>query len=167
MTFSGDSYETLTILASYMFIYNLSLLIFFSILFQFFNFEVKTLYSFSALGSTNILSKILIITLLSMAGVPPFWGFFSKMFIFILILNSKFIFLFVFLFTLLFVALYFYIQNIRFLNSTSPENFIPITNMQLRVIPTLHYINFSILFFLIFGFLFTEDTFLFFTWIFL
>jgi len=150
-----------------MFIYNLSLLVFFSILFQFFNCETRTLYSFSALGSTNILSKILIVTLLSMAGVPPFWGFFSKMFIFILIVNSKFSYLFILLFTLLFVALYFYVQNIRFLNSSSYSNFTPISGLQLRLIPFLYYINFSILFFLVFGFIFTEDTFLLFTWLFL
>lgn len=150
-----------------MFIYNLSLLIFFSVLFQFFNFEIKTLYSFSALGSTNILSKVLVITLLSMAGVPPFWGFFSKMFIFTLILNSKFIYLFILLLTLLFVALYFYVQNIRFLNSSSPSNFVPINGLQLRVVPFLHYINYTVLFLLIFGFTFTEDLLLLFAWIFL
>ena len=61
-----------------MFIYNISLFVLFFTLFQFVNFETKTLFSFSDLGSSNLLTKILTLTILSMAGVPPFWGFFTK-----------------------------------------------------------------------------------------
>jgi len=165
LTFFYDTYETLVLLWTYMFIYNLSLFVLFWTLFQFTNFNTKTLFSFSDLGSTNILTKILLITILSMAGVPPFWGFFAKIFIFILLCNSYFFVLFPFFFTILFIGLYFYIQNLRFLNASTPSNFQAISDVQLRVTPIFYLFTYTFLFFLLFGFFFTEDLFLFFFWI--
>ena len=51
---------------------NLSLFIIFYTIFQFTSFDVKTTQSFNDLGSNNYFSKVLIIALFSMAGVPPF-----------------------------------------------------------------------------------------------
>ena len=85
-----------------MFIYNISLFLLFATFFQFLNYGSQTLYSFSNLGSTNILTKIFIIVFFSMAGVPPFLGFFAKMIIFVILTTSNFFFLFFFFFTILF-----------------------------------------------------------------
>lgn len=148
-----------------MFIYNISLYIVFSTIFQFINSELKTLQSFSILGLINFFNKVLVIVFFSMAGVPPFWGFFSKIFIFTLLCNSNFYLLFPFFFLLLFIGLYFYIQNIRFLNGTSGSNFQPIIDLNLRNVPIYFYSTYSILFFIIFGFMFTEDLFITFMWI--
>ena len=145
-------------------IYNIAIYLIFFTLFQFINNNYKTIYSFLDLGSSNFFSKILIISLFSMAGVPPFWGFFSKVFIFILLCNSNFFILFPFFFILLFVSLYFYIQNIRFLNSTAGSNFTPITELVQRVVPLFYYVVLIFLFFLIFGLFYTEDLILFISW---
>lgn len=148
-----------------MFIYNLSLYVVFSTLFQFVNSDVKTLQSFSVLGLINFFNKILIIVFFSMAGVPPFWGFFSKIFIFTLLCNSNFYLLFPFFFLILFIGLYFYVQNIRFLNSTGISDFQPIIELNLRSVPIYYYSTFSIMFFILFGFMFTEDLFITLLWI--
>jgi len=60
-----------------------------------------------------LLKDYVVVALLSMAGVPPFSGFFSKLAIFVLLLNSSIFFLFPLLFILLFTGLYFYLQNLR------------------------------------------------------
>lgn len=147
-----------------MLVYNLSLYIVFSTLFQFVNTEIKTLYSFANLGTTNFFNKTLIISLFSMAGVPPFWGFFSKLFIFTLLCGSNFFTLFPFFFLILFVGLYFYIQNIRFLNSTVGSDFQPSYELNVRSVLLYYYVTLTILFLLVFGFIFTEDLLLLISW---
>lgn len=165
MIFSYEFNDILVLLWSYMFIYNISLFILFYTLFQFVSFDLKTLHSFSDLGMNNFFTKVLIIALFSMAGVPPFWGFFSKLFIFTLLCTSNFFILFPFFFLILFIGLYFYVQNIRFLNSTAGADFQPIIEQNLRMVPVYFYISFTILFFLIFGFIFTEDLLIIMSWI--
>lgn len=147
-----------------MWIYNLSLYIIFFTLYQFKNSEIKTLYSFINLGSLHYFTKTIIISLFSMAGVPPFWGFFSKLFIFTLVCTSYLFSLYPFFFLIIFIGLYFYIQNIRFLNATVGANFQPIIELNLRSVPVYYYISLTISFFLIFGFSFTEDLLLMVSW---
>lgn len=161
----NETKNTLLLLWSYTFIYNLSLLILFSTLFQLTNNNFKTLYSLTGLGSTNVFTKALLVSLFSMAGVPPFLGFFSKLFVLLLLFNSTFFLLFPFFFILLFAGLYFYTQNIRFLNSTSQAQTQYVINLNLRLLPFYFYILYPTIFFLTFGFFFTEDLFLFFSWI--
>jgi len=148
-----------------MIIYNLSLFTLFFTLFQLVNLETKTLFSFADLGSSNLYTKILSITILSMAGVPPLWGFFTKILIFVILVNSNFFFLFVPFFTVLMVSLYFYMQNLRFLNSTNLTDFVNISDLQVRVTPLYYTLTLMSLFFVIFGSFFTEDLFLLFYWI--
>ena len=144
---------------------NLSLFIIFYTLFQFTSFDLKTTHSLNDLGSNNYFSKVLIISLFSMAGVPPFWGFFSKIFIFTLLCNSHFFILFPFFFFILFLGLYFYIQNIRFLNATNGSNYQPSFEQGVRIVPIYYYTINLFLFFIIFGFMFTEDLLLVMSWI--
>lgn len=165
MIFSYEFNDVLVLLWSYMLIYNLSLFLVFYTLFQFISFDYKTLYSFSDLGSNNFFTKVLILALFSMAGVPPFWGFFSKLFIFTLLCNSNFFILFPFFFLILFIGLYFYIQNIRFLNATSGADFQPVIEQNLRNTPVYFYITITVLFFLLFGFIFTEDLLIVISWL--
>jgi len=143
----------------------MSLFLIFYTLFQFISFDYKTLYSFSDLGSNNFFTKVLIIALFSMAGVPPFWGFFSKLFIFTLLCNSNFFILFPIFFLILFIGLYFYIQNIRFLNATSGSDFQPVIEQNLRNTPIYFYLTFVFLFLLLFGFIFTEDLLIIVSWL--
>ena len=148
-----------------MFIYNLSLYVLFLTFFQYLHAESKTIYSFLDLGSLNFFSKVLMITLFSMAGVPPFWGFFSKIFIFTLLANSNFFLFFPFFFIILFIGLYFYIQNIRFLNSTSGATFTPIVEWGARTTTLYYTLTYFSLFFLIFGLFFTEELLLVMSWV--
>ena len=102
-----------------MFIYNLSLIILFWCLFNVIVTQLKTLHTFNGL-SFNSYYLLLVTTLLfSMAGVPPFLGFFSKLFILTLLASTEFFILYALFFVFLFLGLYFYIQNIRFLHSTN------------------------------------------------
>lgn len=159
-----ESIHALVLSWSYMWIYNVALYAIFLTLNQFKNSEMRTLYSFTNLGSLHYFTKTIIISLFSMAGVPPFWGFFAKLFIFTLVCTSYFFSLYPFFFLILFVGLYFYIQNIRFLNATAGSDFHPIVELNLRTVPLYYYTSLSISFLLIFGFAFTEDLLLVISW---
>jgi NADH:ubiquinone oxidoreductase subunit 2 (subunit N) len=166
MLFYNNFLDNLIILFSYMFIYNLSLLLIFWTLFQFINLNFKTLYSFTDLKFNFFFISTLTIVLFSIAGVPPFLGFFSKLLILICLLNSNFFFFFFFFFGLLFFGLYFYLQNIRFLYSTGVNKINYSYELNLRLSTLYVYFSFFFLFFLIFGFFFFDDLILYFYWIF-
>lgn len=125
----------------------------------------KSLYSFSNFSFDSPYLLFLTISLFSMAGVPPFIGFFSKIFILNLLINSN-LFLFYFLFfVLLFVGLYFYIQNMRFLHSSnlSYSNKPYVINERSSV--TLFYFAVLVMYLLIFGISYIDDILLLFIWI--
>ena len=157
MIFSYDYTQTMLLVLSYMIIYNVTSFLLFSTIMQLVNTNIKTLYSFSALGSSSLFTKLLSLSILSLAGVPPLLGFFSKVFVFVLISNSNLFILFPPFFILLFTGLYFYIQNLRFLNSTSKSHLVYINELQLRT--NFLYFNFSLplSFFIIFGFCYIDD----------
>ena len=102
-----------------MFIYNITLTTLFWALFSTIVTQFKTLYSFNGFSFNSFSVILLTILLFSMAGVPPFIGFFSKLFIITLLVNNYFFLLYSILFVVLLVGLYFYVQNIRFLYSTN------------------------------------------------
>ena len=154
MILSHEVTTTVLLLWSYVFIYNLALFVLFSTLFQLSLTNVKTLYSFTHFKGTHVTTKLLLLSLLSMAGIPPFVGFFSKLFILILLLNSNFALLAFFFFTLLLTSLYFYIQNIRFLNASSSSNLPFVISLNLRTSPIFYYLAYPIFFFIMFGFFF-------------
>jgi NADH-quinone oxidoreductase subunit N len=165
MLFFNNSLDTLVILFIYMFIYNVSLIIIFWTLFQFISFNFKTIYSFSDLKFNFYFVTALSITLFSMAGVPPFLGFFSKLLILILLLNSGFFFFYIFFFGLLFFGLYFYLQNIRFLYSTGLGEINYAHTYNIRISSLYFYVTFTFIFLLIFGFSFMDDIVLYFYWL--
>lgn len=158
--------DNLIVLFVYMFIYNISLLLIFWTLQQFVSFNFKTLYSFSDLKFNFFFLSIITVTLFSIAGVPPFIGFFSKLLILLNLLNSNFFFFFFFFFSLLFIGLYFYLQNIKFLYSTSINKINYAYEFNLRISSIYVYTMCFFLFFLLFGFFFFDDILLYFYWIF-
>ena len=166
MLFYNNFLDSLIILFSYMFVYNLSLLLIFWTLFQFVNLSVKTLYSFTDFKFNFFFTSILTIVLFSIAGVPPFIGFFSKLLILICLLNSNFFFFYIFFFGLLFFGLYFYLQNIRFLYSTGVNKINYSYESNLRMSTLYVYVSILFIFFLIFGFFFFDDLLLYFFWLF-
>ena len=165
MIFFNNSFDTLVILFIYMFVYNISLIIIFWTLFQFVSFNFKTIYSFSDLKFNFYFVTALSVTLFSIAGVPPFLGFFSKLLILIVLVNSGFFFFYIFFFGLLFFGLYFYLQNIRFLYSTGVSELNYSYNFNIRISSLYFYLSFFFIFFLIFGFSFMDDLILYFYWL--
>ncbi len=158
--------ETLITLYTYLFVYNISLYLIFFVLTQFVSFNFKTLYSFSDLKFNFFLTTIVAISLFSIAGVPPFLGFFTKLLILIALLNSNFFFFYTFFFTLLFFGLYFYLQNIKFLYSTNLGKLNYSFSVNLRAATLFFIVATFFIFLIVFGFLFFDDFILFFAWLF-
>lgn len=113
--------DTNTLLFTYMFIYNLTVIAVLWLLFTTTLTNFKTLQSFSSFTSHPFLLTNLTILLFSLAGVPPFVGFLSKIFILTLVLKNSFTLLYTVFLVVLFLGLYFYVQNIRYLHTTNPQ----------------------------------------------
>ena len=110
------------IIILYLVIYNLTLLILFIFIFSLKPALVKTILLFELARLDFFYLVSFSIIFLSLAGIPPFLGFFSKLFILSCLVFSNFWGLFILLFILLFISLYFYLQNIRILyQSTAQE----------------------------------------------
>lgn len=164
--FIYDYEQTLNLLWSYIFIYNLSLIPVFAVLFQLKNSTTKTINLFNSFSFNPTLTKTLLISFLSAAGIPPFLGFFSKIFIFTLLSSNFLSIIFVVFFVLLFTSLYFYMQNIRFLNTSNASNQNMIFERNVRLTFSFYYTGFPVLFMLIFGFTLIDDVMMFFNWCF-
>ena len=166
MLFYNNFYNVLIISYLYIFIYNISLFILFWNLQQYISFNFKTIYSFNDF-KFNFFSLItMTIILFSLSGVPPFLGFFSKLLILISLINSNFFFFYIFFFCLLFFGLYFYVQNIKFLFSTEIKKINYSFQINMRLTSLYVYYTYFILFFILFGFFFIDDIFLYFYWLF-
>jgi len=103
----------------YLSFYNLSLLVLFWVILSVQNKEILTLYSFNRFRYSNFYIIVLTVTLFSIAGIPPFMGFFSKVLVITALLKSHYVVLYWLLLPLLLLTLYFYVQNIRFLYTTT------------------------------------------------
>jgi len=106
----------------YMFIYNLSVIGLFWVFFSFVNSDIKTLYSFSLFSFDSFHLFFITVLIFSLAGVPPFVGFFSKLFLLNILINKNLYYLYFLLFVIILVGLYFYVQNVRFLHSSNSKN---------------------------------------------
>ena len=151
----------------YFYIYNITLITTFWLLLTIISKQFLTLQSFNNFSFNSYYLFLLTILLFSMAGVPPFLGFFSKLLVFVNNVNNDFFLLYTFLFIILFVGLYFYIQNIRFLHSTNyaTMNFTYLVNE--RVLLLFTYFSIWITTFLILGAVSINDIDLFFQWLFI
>lgn len=159
-------FDANTYLFTYMFIYNLSLTVLFWTLLSVIVTEIKNMYSLANFSYNSYFVFILTVLLLSMAGVPPFIGFFSKLFIITLLMSSAFFLLYSLLFIVLFIGLYFYIQNIRFLHTTNPLTLNTPQVSQERVVPVYYYTSLYLALLLVLGLWYIDDFLLVFVWLF-
>ena len=149
-----------------MFLYNISLTALFWTLFSVISTQIKSLYISSGFSFNSFITLLLTVILFSMAGVPPFIGFFSKIFIITLMVNNYFFLLYSLFFITLLIGLYFYVQNIRFLYSTNLHtlNYPFIENE--RLVLNYYYYTITILLFFILGMFYIDDFLLLITWFF-
>jgi len=139
-------------------VYVSMLTLFFCLFFIFDLKYFKTLNELKGLANYTFATTSLIVLLLSIAGIPPLFGFVGKFLIFIFIFFKKQFVLIFFLIFFNFFAMYFYIQNLRFLvkknNSKAPfiikNNKAYINFSLLQIIVFLNFLN-------LFGLFFTED----------
>lgn len=149
----------------YLTIYNVTLIGLFWIIISFLNSKVKTLYSFNTFSFDSFFVFFITIFLFSLAGVPPFMGFFNKLFILNLISQNKF-FLFNFLLlVILMFGLYFYMQNLRFIHSTNASFSTRPFLKNERHISMLNYYLIFLLFLLTNGFFIAENFLEYFSWL--
>jgi len=166
MLYAGLFNDTNVLLFTYMVIYNFSLLILLWTLFNSILTNFKTLQSFQGFSFNSFHLTIITLIIFSMAGVPPFIGFFSKLFILTLLINNSFVLLYALFFVTLFVGLFFYVQNIRFLHSTNTtESNFPALMSSERVLPTYYYIAITFIITLSLGLIYVDDLLLILTWI--
>lgn len=166
MLLQVDYFDTIVVLFFYLFIYNFSILTIIWKLFNLINSDFKTLYSFSDLKLNTFFLTILAVTLFSMAGVPPFIGFFSKILILLLLINSNFFLMYYFFFGLLFFGLYFYLQNIRFLFTTTNRQMTYAYEFNMRLSIGYYFYSSFFIFIICCGVFFIDDFFLYFYWLF-
>jgi NADH-quinone oxidoreductase subunit N len=148
-----------------MFIYNFTLVGFFWLLMSFNNKTFKTLYSFNFFGFESSYLFFLTIFILSLAGVPPFMGFLSKIYLLNLLIDQSFFILYSVFIILLIFGLYFYVQNLRFLHSTNlKNNHKPFLRGERKILGLYYYLILWT-FFLVNGIFFIEDSLLYFHWL--
>lgn len=105
---------------TYLLVYNYTLLL---LVTAFLDKEISNITSLNLILSsndrlnfTNLISSL---ALMSMAGVPPFVGFFTKLFIVVSVMTNSFVYVIPFMVLILLLGLYFYQQNIRYILSSS------------------------------------------------
>ena len=137
------------------YIYLLFLLFSIMLLFDIKNF--LTLNEFRRFSGLQFFSISIIFSLFSIAGLPPFLGFISKfLMFFFLIYKQGFFFLFFFTIINIFI-IYFYIQNVRFLFTTSTLCFFYFKSNHVFLNFNLILLSVLFSFFNFFGILFSED----------
>jgi NADH-quinone oxidoreductase subunit N len=130
---------------------------FFSLIFLYDLKKIKTLSNFKNFSKYNFITMTLVLTFLSMSGIPPLAGFVGKFLLFnFLFLSQKYIYITLFAF-LNFFSIYFYIQNLRFIISKTQTNFFLVSGFYIflnknliNIIVLSNSINF-------FGILYLED----------
>ncbi len=138
-------------------VYVILLFTMFSLIFIFDLRFFRTLNELKSFGNLQFFLITCAFTLLSMAGVPPLFGFSSKFLMFIFIFLKKNLF-FIFFFSIInFFTIYFYIQNLRFLVSKSNNFFFFFKKNYTYINFTLVYILVIFNFFNFFGIFFIED----------
>jgi len=150
---------------TYLSVYNFTLAFLFWVMLSVLTLKLKTLYAFNNFSFSSYNIFLITVILFSVSGVPPFAGFFTKLLVFILNIANSFFLFYTLFFVIVFLSLYFYIQNIRFLHSTNYQtNQVPYVGNE-RLILTFFYLSIFLLIILISGFILFDEISLVFLWI--
>jgi NADH-quinone oxidoreductase subunit N len=150
---------------TYLSVYNFTLAFLFWVMLSVLILKLKTLYAFNNFSFSSYNIFLITVILFSVSGVPPFAGFFTKLLVFILNIANSFFLFYTLFFVIVFLSLYFYTQNIRFLHSTNYQtNQIPYIGNE-RLILTFFYLSIFLLIILISGFILFDEISLVFLWI--
>ena len=130
---------------TYLSVYNFTLAFLFWVMLSVLTLKLKTLYAFNNFSFSSYNIFLITVILFSVSGVPPFAGFFTKLLVFILNIANSFFLFYTLFFVIVFLSLYFYIQNIRFLHSTNYQtNQVPYVGNE-RLILTFFYLSIFLL----------------------
>ena len=150
---------------TYLSVYNFTLAFLFWVMLAVLTLKLKTLYAFNNFSFSSYNLFLITVILFSVSGVPPFAGFFTKLLVFILNIANSFFLFYTLFFVIVFLSLYFYIQNIRFLHSTNYQtNQVPYVGNE-RLILVFFYLSILLLVILISGFILFDEISLIFLWI--
>ncbi len=150
---------------TYLSVYNFTLAFLFWVMLSVLTLKLKTLYAFNNFSFSSYNLFLITVILFSISGVPPFAGFFTKLLVFILNIANSFFLFYTLFFIIVFLSLYFYIQNIRFLHSTNYQtNQVPYVGNE-RMILSFYYLSILLLIVLISGFIIFDELSLIFLWI--
>ena len=150
---------------TYLSVYNFTLAFLFWVMLSVLTLKLKTLYAFNNFSFSSYNIFLITVILFSVSGVPPFAGFFTKLLVFILNIANSFFLFYTLFFVIVFLSLYFYIQNIRFLHSTNYQtNQVPYVGNE-RLILTFFYLSIPLLIILVSGFILFDEISLIFLWI--
>lgn len=119
--------------------------------------KLKTLYAFNNFSFSSYNTFLITIILFSVSGVPPFAGFFTKLLVFILNIANSFFLFYTLFFVIVFLSLYFYIQNIRFLHSTNYQTVQVPYLVNERIILSFYYLSILLLISLISSFILFDE----------
>lgn len=111
------------------------------------NSNIKFINNIKNLNTNKYIYNILLVVIISMSGIPPFFGFSGKFVLFITILYNLNYYIIIIVIVLNFNAIFFYIQNIRFMikkNKRTDNSYLIFKN----------YVNSNILKIILFLFLF-------------
>jgi len=150
---------------TYLSVYNFTLAFLFWVMLSVLTLKLKTLYAFNNFSFSSYNLFLITVILFSVSGVPPFAGFFTKLLVFILNIANSFFLFYTLFFIIVFLSLYFYIQNIRFLHSTNYQtNQVPYVGNERMILP-FYYLSILLLIILISGFIVFDEISLVFLWI--
>ena len=150
-----NSIETLNTIFIYIIIYIISIFNIFCLLFLTATQTIKSIIDLISYNHNNIFIFSYSISFLSMGGIPPLSGFFTKLLFFNILITTNFYIYIIIYILFLFLVLYFYLRNLKYTLSIN----LGINNYIWNVNKSLYLINCIIVanVLLLFGFILLND----------
>lgn len=145
----------------YYLVYNIAVFSCFLIICRSMHGNFRTLSELKSISASGFLTFSFAVALLSMAGVPPFVGFFTKILIIKSLANSGLVPFLISFLIIVFIALFFYVQNLRFVLVPAPVASTASEHSESKTVLFSSFLIVVVNFFLITGALYMNDLFIF------